>query len=403
MCVHPLVTCLNPYEYIRKYRCDSCGEVLMCACDEPFARRFLPHQLAFATELSTQKRIPVTAGFQPSVCRECRGLPAIAYPKAPMHGATSKIRRYYWRELFMETTTRFAQWAEASGYSDVQTARQRHPEEYRMAEAAALEHIKQLHRTSPKYTYHDKSHAQVIEEYGVEVIELQATHTHRPKGHSRLLVGPTGQSPEEFAQDNLKKQGIDTIFTESSPFHVLFAVLMCTVLQDPVDPQVEIRSFGKRDPLPNTPPTLIHTPLPTDFGTPGYIARRQTAIAHHLSSLPRERSQILDQFDSLLPNSSDLRQYLWAHEQRHVDVARRIIQILSAGDLLRILEYLIGDYWRRYVGWPDLLAYSEAGVFFAEVKSSGDQLSEDQKRWIADNSLHLHLPFKLIKIRKEAA
>jgi hypothetical protein len=36
------------------------------------------------------------------------------------------------------------------------------------------------------------------------------------------------------------------------------------------------------------------------------------------------------------------------------------------------------------------------------VKSSGDKLSDDQKRWIEDNHRRLKLPFKLVKIHKLA-
>jgi hypothetical protein len=41
-CKHPEVTCINLHELIRKYRCNSCGEVMKCACEEEFARLFFP-------------------------------------------------------------------------------------------------------------------------------------------------------------------------------------------------------------------------------------------------------------------------------------------------------------------------------------------------------------------------
>jgi hypothetical protein len=52
------------------------------------------------------------------------------------------------------------------------------------------------------------------------------------------------------------------------------------------------------------------------------------------------------------------------------------------------------------VGWPDLLLFRERDYFFAEVKSSTDSLSGEQKRWIRDNHQMLKLPFKLVKIHK---
>ena len=98
-CLHAEVICLNEYEIIRKYRCTACREIMMCACDERHGRQFLPHQLHEGVDYETKERIPVTLGFQTSICRECRGLPLIPAPKAAIYGHTSKIKRFYWREL----------------------------------------------------------------------------------------------------------------------------------------------------------------------------------------------------------------------------------------------------------------------------------------------------------------
>jgi hypothetical protein len=68
-----------------------------------------------------------------------------------------------------------------------------------------------------------------------------------------------------------------------------------------------------------------------------------------------------------------------------------------------ILRYLVDSYWANYVGWPDLVAYRIGEWFFAEVKSSHDKLSDDQKHWIEQNHARLKLPFKLIKIHRAAS
>ena len=82
--------------------------------------------------------------------------------------------------------------------------------------------------------------------------------------------------------------------------------------------------------------------------------------------------------------------------------ARTIAEVLTPEAVLRILRYLVGSYWGRYLGWPDLLVYKEDHFFFAEIKASKDKLSAEQKRWIADNSSDLELPFKLVKIHRSA-
>ena len=399
-CEHQAVECLNPYDPIRKYRCLDCGEVMMCDCDEDVGRAVLPHQLEFGSELETQQRVKVTLGFQPRVCRECRGLGPIAHPKAEIYRATSKIRRYYWREIFMETSRRFMDWASASGYSDLQLARRENNERYEEIEAEALECIKRLHKEGPKYEYKEKSQSQVISEHDVDVVDLKGTYTHAENGSLAIERGGNVISPEKFVMRFLEEQGYTSIFVESTPFHILFGVLMWPLIQDPADPKLQLRSFGQRDVTATGRQGFINTLLPSDFGAPGYFTRRKPAIEKHLKALPHERDQLLRLFNDWLPQSEDLRQYLWAHESEKIQVARRILAILSPTEIVSILEYLAADYWRRYVGWPDLLAFTDDEHMFVEVKSTKDKLSEDQKRWIEDNSTHLHFPFKLVKIHK---
>ena len=212
---------------------------------------------------------------------------------------------------------------------------------------------------------------------------------------------------EEYAARYFEQQGYTVLFTESVPFHVLFGVFMWMLIQDVTDPNVRMVGFGSRTAfdqgIRNDPSTLILTHLPVDFGTLGYYERRCSAINKHFQKLPVDTSELLWTFDYWINPSSDLRQYLWVHRLEDVARARKIIEILPAETIRNILKYLITSYWERYLGWPDLLVYALEEYFFAEVKSSKDQLSEFQKRWIYDNSAELHLPFKLVKIHKSIA
>jgi len=145
----------------------------------------------------------------------------------------------------------------------------------------------------------------------------------------------------------------------------------------------------------------VWTHLPEDFGTIEYADRRSGAIEEHFTSvLASDRDELLWQFDYWLTGSERLREYLWAHHPEDIALARQIVQVLPSDVVLRILRYLIGSYWGRFCGWPDLLAYNTNGFIFLEVKSSNDKLSEDQKHWIEGNATLLNLPFKLVKIHK---
>ena len=401
-CSHDAVTCINPYELVRKYRCNSCGEVMMCLCEESFAITYLPHQLQFATELDTQKTIPVTLGFQEKICNKCRGIPEESYPKAPTYGRTSKIARYYWREIAFLVIPEFAVWAQNQGFDKWTTALLKHQDIYKDFEHKAIEEIKKVHSTQPKYAYNEESQEHVILENKVEVIRLDAIHEKKENGI--VLVDGNGNklSPEGFVSDHFQRNGYKTLFVESVPFHVLFGIFCWMLIQDTADPDARTVIFTERDGFNAAEKkNNIWTSLPVDFGTSSYSLRRADAIKKHFDMLPSRKSELLQTFDFWIQPSCELRQYLWAHSVEDIARARILIEILPVDVIKRILKYLAGNYWKRYLGWPDLLVYNEAEFFFVEVKSSNDKLSEEQKKWIRNNSAELHLPFKLAKIHKK--
>ncbi len=403
-CNHRDVHCLNEYELIRKYRCLDCNAVMMCACDEMIGSTHLPYQLDHGSELDTRQEVPVTAGFTSGICRECRGLPPEAHPVAEIHGRTSKIKRYYWRELAFREMEIFGTWAEARNLDPLKAADNEAREARRQAATEALREIKQLHTTNPKYQFRDESQSQIIQECEVDVINLSAVYGQPTTGRkARLLDSGQAVSGEEYAARHFERAGYNVLRLESRPFHVLFGVYMWLVIQDPSDPHVRIVGFGDRDSADaGEPGKEIWTHLPDDFGTPGYGVRRSGEIDAHLAPEMSQRDELKWLFDYWLGPSEHLRQYLWAHRDEDVQVARKLLDILPAEVIFDILRYLVGDYWRRYCGWPDLLVYNDAEYIFAEVKTSRDKLTEDQKHWIRDNHKELHLPFKLVKLHKQS-
>lgn len=398
-CPHTRVSCLNPYELIRKYRCDACSAVMMCACDESFGRRFLAHQLTVGRELQTQTDVPVDLGFVASTCPECRGLPALPTPLAESFGRTSKIRRYYWRELFFLTTPRQAEWAEAN----VDASSQEHNTAMAAIEAEALEEIKARHAAAPKYVFSEDSQAEVLHRYDVDVQAIDAIYSDQPAKGAMIVLGDETVSPEAYVSHLYQSQGWSVMPLESMPFHALFGVMMWLVIQDASDPLVQLVGFGDRHAYETSRKKVpIWTFLPDDFGSTAYAQRRQQQIARHLGRFPDDRDGMLWLFDYQRPMSSDLRQYLWAHREDDVDRARRLIEVLAPAQIVAILRYLVYAYWDRYLGWPDLLLHRDEEILLVEVKSSSDRLSTAQKEWIAGNHEHLRLPFRLVKLHRKA-
>jgi hypothetical protein len=400
-CSHHQLTCLNEHELVRKYRCDACRAVMMCACDEGFGRRFLAHQLDEGVELDTQERIAVTAGFQEHVCNECRGLPLIPAPAAATPGRTTKIKRFYWRELFFGETERVADWEEANpdaSAEDLAFARKRIRNE-------VVAELKALHASAPKYDTREPSQSEILARCAVGIDDFKADYVEASKKGALILSEGAVVSAESFAAGRYEAQGWSVLPLESVPFHALFGVMMWLLIGDPRDPKNRMAGFGSRTAFEGgveAPP--IFTMLPEDFGTPGYGRRRAARIDDHFALMVpdgiAETGCLLDLFDYLRSPSENLRQYLWAHRDADVDRARRLIEILPAATIIEILRYLVEDYWGRYVGWPDLLLWRADAFMMIEVKSSSDRLSVDQMRWISDNHEILKLPFRLAKLHR---
>jgi hypothetical protein len=142
--------------------------------------------------------------------------------------------------------------------------------------------------------------------------------------------------------------------------------------------------------------------LPEDFGSAEYARRRAGLISWHLDTLPKTRNEMLWAFDYSLEGSARLRQHLWVHSEEAVMTARRMRAILTPGEVRSILDYLVGGYWERYVGWPDLLLSRRDCFTFVEVKLGRDKLSDDLRNWIKGNQSRLGFPFRVLKLHRRA-
>ena len=395
-CDHKKISCLNPFELIRKYQCSECGEVMMCECEKEHGQRFLAHQLNEGCLLETQERLPVTLGFQKNICPECRGERPIQAPVEAIPGRTSKILRYYWREIAHETTRRFYEANSELDPKDHAHSEFSFPNERKKIEKQVIEEIKLRHDESPKYQYCELSQNEVIRKTDTEVILEKAKYVNTKKRKAEVLGKNGVLNVEEFASEYFSERGYCSIKSESVPFHVIFGVYMWVLIQDPNDPINGIVGFGSRTEFEEsrTKNNIIYTQLPSDFGSKGYYQRRETQINNHIEQL----KDLIWLFDYWMPYSHDFRQYLWAHRTDDVEIARKIIEILPEETVKRILTYLVRNYWGNYCGWPDLFLYNGSEHMFVEVKSSNDKLSEDQKNWLFGNQEHMGFKAKIFKV-----
>jgi len=313
----------------------------------------------------------------------------------------SKFDRYYHREIKMETAKRFAEWVRNQAKEPLSGAWHRHLGQWGLIERQAGESLREFYGRAPKYDLSRVSQDEFLGSLGVQISHVRNVQS-IPLEAGRVGIKDQGEvlRVEEFAVRLYERQGFKVLRLESRPLHALFGTLMFRLIQDSSDPLVRQSGFGDRRSVSEGGGGIIWTPLPHDFVAPGYGDRRAVAIKRHIDLLPRDVGAMHRVFDEWLAPSANLRQYLWAHQAQDTSRARELIAVLGAPSVVRILEYLVGDYWGRYTGWPDLLVYGDEGMKFVEVKFSKDSLSEAQRGWIEDNATALRFPFELLKLHR---
>ncbi len=376
---------------------------MMCSCEEEFAKQYFSHQINTATTLKTQERIPVTLGFQKDICNTCKGISEEAHPTAVIYGRTTKIKRYYWREIQFETTKRFGEWAKKNEYSDWLKASIENREKYEEIEKQVIKEIKNQHAVAPKYTFSkDITLDEIKDNYGVNIIDIHATYIKSDDRKTKVLYNETVCTVEEYTRLYFQEKGYQVLKTESIPFHVIFGTYMWIFIQDPQDIKCRLIRFGDRIAYDKKEKGIeIQTILPEDFGTIGYYERRKVDIIKHINNIAKDELDLMRLFEYWINHSFELRNYLWAHKEDDINKAKILISKLGLEVVKKILHYLVKNYWDRYLGWPDLFVYNDNEYFFIEVKSSNDKLSDNQKNWIQGNYEELMLPFKLFKFHKK--
>ncbi|MBA2649463.1 MAG: hypothetical protein H0U75_07705 [Legionella sp.] len=278
-------------------------------CDEEFGRKFRAHQLNKGVILESKKRVNVSLGFQPKICPECNNQPPVAAPKKSMKGATSKILRYYWREIYFETTKCFFNLHPEIDPNDKLSSDLE--DERKKIKKEVIAKIKTNHNLKAKYQYTEQSQSQIIKRTNTEVILINAEYVNRELPKAQIKVGNNYFDVDQFGINYFRSKGFEALKVESIPFHVIFGVFMWPVIQDQYDENIKLVSFGNRADfdIGIKQSRSIETILPQDFGRPNYYFRRKKIIYQYISKLDK----LNELFDLWLVQSDPFRQYLWAH------------------------------------------------------------------------------------------
>lgn len=372
-CDHREWTLLNPWDYIRKYRCNQCSAVATCQCDEAFGAK-LRHQLdSVRPTFDPTVWVKVTHGFLPRVCPTCRGEPEPPYARADGYGSPSVFERYYWREIAREAYTHY----DGDGMPPKDVWRH------------AKTRIKALHRNSPKYDLRTHRRGKAPDDLDVSTIWGERVVE---DGVGRWRVGDNVERVEELAASALRSRGWHCLHSESYLPRTLFGVFLGLAIHDIYDPKLTPLGFGKRD----FSGELIWSMMPLDHHSSAWYKRREAAIKQHIDSI--DTSDLDWLLDYWWDAWSEHREYLWAHKPEFKDLARQFLR-LAPEKLHDVLLYLAEDFWGHHTGWPDLMGWRGRELRFFEVKGPHDRLSEDQIRWLNDNVGRLGFGFTLIKVK----
>ncbi len=406
-CKHKDVRCLNNYDTFRKYECSSCGRVLMCQCERELALTFLPHQTKQGQKIGTRRLYPVH-GFAANVCPECRGEQPQPLPKSESSRTKGKVARFYWREILKTYCELIAKWTqeqeqevEIGGLLGFEAD---YPQESKSLRATAKAHWQQVHRQTPKYdmrepTLSDRIGNATIPERVFEAPYEKVVKDKAEVGKWRSANGNL-VSAEEIAAERFEELGFNVLRCERRIISAWVATFLCHPIQSG-DANVIVgyrHSTRGWKPHDRSMP-IIAIPLPQDFGSPEYYARRQPELNDWINGLAISKT-LLPVFDELQADSETLRDYLWVNEDDIIEAARAVLEVVPPRQVVRWIKWTIGSFWERQPGWPDYFIHKNDEFFFSEVKSPHDKLSNEQKKWFEWALGEEGLKAEICRIRK---
>lgn len=379
----------------------------MCECEKSIALRFLPHQVKFSNEFINNTRHAIN-GFASNICMECRGEKEEAYPKAAIFGLKGKIERYYWREIFKTYCLFIEEWLNENPFpiKDIIDFEKQFPYESKEFKKRAKKLWQENHRTNPKYDTTEISGKKFLDKVPIPIINIFAPYTQINKNGNKIgkWISQKGQwvGAEKIAAEHYESLKYTVLLCERRLISCWVATFLCRPIQslDDRNSRIVMRhsTVGWSPQNPNTP--LISFRLPEDFGSNHYYLRRKEDIDDYIKRL-RTNNNLKTLFDELQNDGGLLRDYLWANDQKSIDLAKTALKLIPSDDVINCIEWAIKDFWNRQPGWPDLFIFSGKEFKFVEVKSPHDELSLEQMNWFQWAMRETNIPCEICRVNKE--
>ncbi|MDI9624692.1 MAG: VRR-NUC domain-containing protein [Methanothermobacter sp.] len=186
---------------------------------------------------------------------------------------------------------------------------------------------------------------------------------------SKYLIDSKECFAEEVALLHYKKEGYDGIWAENSYWWMLLSLLFWHVI------------FAKIERLiPDSKSFMQLNGMPSDLFEEEFYERRRDLIRNRCQEL-LHGDIIQKLIESYEENYGKNCRLIEDWNAFSIDELAIPLKLVEREKLLKIFHRLLSDFNNNRRGLPDLILYNDNELFFAEVKSENDSITEDQLKW----------------------
>ena len=170
---------------------------------------------------------------------------------------------------------------------------------------------------------------------------------------------------EEIACEWFREQGQDAFYVENSLLPGLFGLAFWDIIFAPV-------AGAFFNPFQRGPADM--------FNHEFYNSRREIIEQrmHELQNKQHLRALLLSTYHDKIPTANYFVNWSWLGPE----LIDRFIRLISPESLISIFRRLVNDPLNNRSGFPDLLVFKDSGYSLVEIKGPGDQLQNNQIRWL---------------------
>jgi hypothetical protein len=370
--------------------CTKCGEIFICECDKEIALTLLPHHIKTAREFGTDVRYEIK-GFLPNICETCRGLPET--PNPMRYG--NKIDRYYWREISKTYYLSILEWLKRNNVKiqHIREFESKYPNISKKLKSEAKQTWTKFHKKNPKYDMIEPTQDYYLKNIQISSVEIPIKFKIKKfkKNITTWLINNKEYEILEAAITHFyKNEGYNVWFCESKLISTLIGVF--GILAPHYNPGIRLSWNHITENWPERY-QINENDLLNKYirhGTREYYLRQELEV-NNLINILTNTKDLIRLFEFLLqreinffenkPRFMSLREQLGGEEEYSIELTRDALENVPHNIILKMIKWVILDFYERRNGWPDLLCTKSNKYKFVEVKSPRDKIRPEQFDW----------------------